>query len=68
LFLFAEAELFNNYEPSDAILVRNEMSCAADNFHPGFSPESSLMSLSLAGLLARAASLEPSRLHCKQWH
>jgi hypothetical protein len=51
-----------NYEPSDAIVVRNEMSSAADNFHPGFSPESSLMSLSLAGLLARATSVEPSRL------
>jgi hypothetical protein len=37
-------------------VVRNEKSPAADNFHPGFSPESSLMLLSLAGLLARAAS------------
>src|SRR5690242_557513 len=37
------------------------MSSAADNFHPGFSPESSLMLLSLAGLLACAASVEPSR-------
>jgi hypothetical protein len=43
-------------------VVRNEMSLAADNFHPGFSPESSLMLLSLAGLLACAASVEPSRL------
>ena len=50
-----------NYEPSDVMMVRNEMSSAADNFHPGFSPESSLMLLSLAGLLARAASVEPSR-------
>jgi hypothetical protein len=32
------------------------MSSAADNFHPGFSPESSLMLLSLAGLLAHASS------------
>jgi hypothetical protein len=48
-----------NYEPSD--VIRNEMSSAADNFHPGFSPESSLMLLSLAGLLARAASFKPSR-------
>jgi hypothetical protein len=38
------------------------MSSAADSFHPGFSPESSLMLLSLAGLLACAASVEPSRL------
>lgn len=36
------------------------MSSAADNFHPGFSPESSLMLLLLAGLLACAASVEPS--------
>lgn len=42
-------------------MVRNEMSPAADNFHPGFSPESSLMFLSLAGLLACATSVEPSR-------
>jgi hypothetical protein len=51
-----------NYEPSDVMMVRNEMSSAADNFHPGFSPESSLMLLSLAGLLACATSVEPSRL------
>jgi hypothetical protein len=51
-----------NYEPSDVMMVRNEMSSAADNFHPGFSPESSLMLLSLAGLLACAASFKPSRL------
>jgi hypothetical protein len=44
------------------LVVRNEMSSAADNFHPGFSPESSLMLLSLAGLLARATSVGPSRL------
>jgi hypothetical protein len=51
-----------NYEPSDVMMVRNEMSPAADDFHPGFSPESSLMLLSLAGLLACAASFKPSRL------
>lgn len=43
------------------------MSSAADNFHPGFSPESSLMLLSPAGLLAHAATVLPSHNAMLQW-
>jgi hypothetical protein len=39
---------------------------SADKFHPGFSPESSLMLLSLAGLLARAHPLNLPAL--RQWY
>ena len=49
--------MVTNYEPSDVMVSEMKASSAADNFHPGFSPESSLMLLSLAGLLARAASV-----------
>jgi len=62
--LFPAREV-NNYEPSDVNEVRNEMSSAADDFHPGFSPESSLMELLPAGLLACVASLHLPMSHVR---